>query len=463
MKRGMRLAALAVLLPSFALAADVWTTPYTGVKRLQRTLSGPALRIHALEVDLTAPGVSLTATATAQRKRTASSFAKLVGAQAAINGDFFSFTTYGTSGLAAGGGVKWADTSDNSSNGVLTFGPGGVELHAPSQVTAFDPATMKGAVGGHPRIVANAAVVANPSTLCTARHPRTAVGLSADKKKLWLVVVDGRSTASVGMTCAELGALLKGLGAVEALNLDGGGSSAMYVAGAGVVNAPSDGTERVTANHLGLFAQPVGAVGTLRGVVFVDPDLTARIPGATVKVNTGAVDVADAQGNWDFQLPPGTYTVTASAPGYTPASVTRTVTAGQTIYGSVGLKKAAGPVDFDGDGVADAADNCDQTPNPDQRNGDGDALGDACDLDDDNDGKADEDDNCPETVNPGQEDVDGNGLGDVCQPVAPPADAGTPAPMDAGTSVPERGCAAAPGPLVICLALWRARRRMSRA
>jgi exopolysaccharide biosynthesis protein len=47
------------------------------------------------------------------------------------------------------------------------------------------------------------------------------------------VVVDGRSTASVGMSCAELATLLKGLGAYNAANLDGGGSSAMYVAGQG--------------------------------------------------------------------------------------------------------------------------------------------------------------------------------------------------------------------------------------
>lgn len=452
-----------VSVSGLAWATDVWTTPYTGVRRLDRTLTNPNFKIHALEVDLTAPGVSLTSTTTAQRKRTPSAFAKLVGAQAAINGDFFSFTTYGTSGLAAGGGAKWADTNDGTGSGVLAFdqltGASRVELYPPAQAVVFDSAWMKGAVSGHPRVVAAGVAQPNPagSSLCL-RNPRTAVGLSLDKKKLWMVVVDGRQTSSVGMTCGELGTLLKGLGAYEALNFDGGGSSALYIAGAGVVNVPSDGSERTVANHLALFAKPVGAFGTLKGVVYVDPDLTARIPGATLKLSNGATDTADAQGNWDFLLAPGTYTVTASAPGYLSASQTRLVTAGTVVSGSVGLKKATVPVDFDGDGVPDDKDNCDQTVNPDQLDTDQDGLGDACDLDDDGDGVADEDDNCPLVANADQADADQNGIGDACQAST---DAGTTPELDAGAVIPEEdagtqeqparpddvrgGCAAVPG------------------
>ena len=180
--RMRRFLLLLLLVPTFAQAADVWTTPYTGVRRLQRTLSAPNMRIHALEVDLTAPGVSLTSTATAQRKRTPSAFAKLVGAQAAINGDFFSFSTYGTSGLAAGSGVKWGDTTDNTGSGVFAFdqvvGATRVELYPPAQVNAFDPVWMKGVVSGHPRIVGAGVLSATSGTLCTGRNPRTAIGIS---------------------------------------------------------------------------------------------------------------------------------------------------------------------------------------------------------------------------------------------------------------------------------------------
>lgn len=77
----------------------------------------------------------------------------------------------------------------------------------------------------------------------TARPPRTAIGRTADNK-LILFVCDGRQTHSDGATLTELAQLLKGIGCVDALNLDGGGSSAIVAAGK-VLNKPSDGTERV--------------------------------------------------------------------------------------------------------------------------------------------------------------------------------------------------------------------------
>ncbi|MGE0640595.1 MAG: phosphodiester glycosidase family protein [Thermoanaerobaculia bacterium] len=72
-----------------------------------------------------------------------------------------------------------------------------------------------------------------------ARHPRTAAAVRSDGTLLF-VVVDGRRPAeSVGMTLAELAGLLLELGASDAVNLDGGGSSTMIVRGE-TVNHPSD-------------------------------------------------------------------------------------------------------------------------------------------------------------------------------------------------------------------------------
>lgn len=74
-----------------------------------------------------------------------------------------------------------------------------------------------------------------------SRHPRTIIGTAADGT-IWLVVVDGRQPQlSLGMTLIELRELARRLGLVNALNLDGGGSSTMWVRGE-VVNSPSDAT-----------------------------------------------------------------------------------------------------------------------------------------------------------------------------------------------------------------------------
>jgi hypothetical protein len=71
-------------------------------------------------------------------------------------------------------------------------------------------------------------------------------------------------------------------------------------------------------------------------------------------------------------------------------------------------------IDSDGDGVADADDNCPNVANPDQADTDGDGTGDACEPDGDGDGVIDDNDNCLTVFNPLQEDADVDGLGDAC-------------------------------------------------
>lgn len=89
--------------------------------------------------------------------------------------------------------------------------------------------------------------------IAQGRSPRTAIGITADGSVL-LVVVDGRSFSSCGMTLNELASFLSNLGAVEALNFDGGGSSEMVIKGK-IVNKPSDGKERLISMGLGLFSK----------------------------------------------------------------------------------------------------------------------------------------------------------------------------------------------------------------
>jgi hypothetical protein len=84
-----------------------------------------------------------------------------------------------------------------------------------------------------------------------ARHPRTAVGVSADGARLLLFVIDGRQAGySAGATLVELAELLVAEGARTVYNLDGGGSTTMVLRGEGAVNRPSDGSERRPSDML---------------------------------------------------------------------------------------------------------------------------------------------------------------------------------------------------------------------
>ncbi len=98
------------------------------------------------------------------------------------------------------------------------------------------------AVGGGPVLVNRGRVqVTDEEELFTGiagMHPRTAVGYTA-KREIVFFVCDGRQEASAGLTLVQLAGLMQGLGCVEALNLDGGGSTTL-VAGGTVINRPSD-------------------------------------------------------------------------------------------------------------------------------------------------------------------------------------------------------------------------------
>jgi uncharacterized protein (TIGR03382 family) len=258
-----------------AHAADTWTDPHPGIRRLHRVTSSQ--NINVLVVDLCAPGVSIRATRSGERQRTVSSFGALVGAKAAVNGDFFSYTDYSTNGPAMSGGAAWGG-SDHGYVAPVQFGANRVALPGHEGTGGVEPWARE-VVSGHPTLLAgNTARDNNGDSLCTARHPRTVLGLSANKQKLFLAVVDGRATNRIGMTCDELGALLKGLGATDAVNLDGGGSSTMWVAGTGVVNRPSDGSQRVVANHLAILATGSGAATSCPNPTFAATFVGSEAP-----------------------------------------------------------------------------------------------------------------------------------------------------------------------------------------
>ena len=112
-------------------------------------------------------------------------------------------------------------------------------------------------VGGGPLLVEKGVVNVRSreesmaSDIAYGRAPRTGVGVKADGTVL-LMVADGRSQYSAGMSLKEFATYLKRFGAVSAVNLDGGGSSEMVLDGK-IMNRPSDGSERPVSIGLGIF------------------------------------------------------------------------------------------------------------------------------------------------------------------------------------------------------------------
>lgn len=110
------------------------------------------------------------------------------------------------------------------------------------------------AIGGSPRLLDGGHIdypADRQDAFTQGRQPRTAVGITA-RGEVLLVTADGRG-ASAGLTLLEAARLLAGLGALDAMNLDGGGSTT-FVTGGSVQNVPSGGSERAVAAALAVVA-----------------------------------------------------------------------------------------------------------------------------------------------------------------------------------------------------------------
>ncbi len=115
---------------------------------------------------------------------------------------------------------------------------------------------IKETSGGDVVILKRGEVIYEAHRFINARdgnNPRTMLGYNEDRSMMYWGLVDGRSGESAGCTYPEGAEVMKFFGCYDALNVDGGGSSGMYVKTLGVVNDPCDsGGERSVSN--GIFA-----------------------------------------------------------------------------------------------------------------------------------------------------------------------------------------------------------------
>lgn len=127
-------------------------------------------------------------------------------------------------------------------------------------------------IGGYPTIVREGSNYAlegftnenGTNRFAIDRHPRSAVGFNRDTTRMYLVVVDGRQSSSIGINLPDLADILIRLGAWRAMNFDGGGSSVLLMAD-GIANTPSDGKERAVRNSCAIYSSaPQGKLAILQ-------------------------------------------------------------------------------------------------------------------------------------------------------------------------------------------------------
>ncbi len=125
-------------------------------------------------------------------------------------------------------------------------------------------------IGGDVRILNNGVVTTEAIRWINtpgSQYPRSLTGISEDGNVVVMAAVDGGSTLSSGVSYYEAADLMAALGCYNALDLDGGGSTAMYTRHAGIVNRPRDGSERAIGNAL-YFAIDAPANNTLTSIAF---------------------------------------------------------------------------------------------------------------------------------------------------------------------------------------------------
>lgn len=186
------------------------------------------------------------------------------------------------------------------------------------------------AVGGREALVVAGVPQNHEGEPNNAAAPRTAVGFSRDGRRARLVTVDGRQRDSGGITLTALGRLMHRLGAHEALNLDGGGSSTLLAALSGetaltVENSPSDGRRRPVPNGL-VLTVPAGSgraagyrIEPVGGAARAFPGLTRTLSATPYDTRLGPVTARETAPGWS--LPGGggridsAGVLRASAPG----------------------------------------------------------------------------------------------------------------------------------------------------
>lgn len=209
---------------------------------------------HIVVVDLSKRNINLMVTPEEGLGTTTSRFLLNYDLQLAINGDGF-FEKDDPIGLAAYKGKVYSEASGGPTifilkNGEVKIGGNPPEKKIWYAISGSHILVRRG------RVNESIGTCAQQVAYCVALAPRTSIGISADNYMIIVLVEGPASEPRDALTLQELATLHIELGSVEAIAMDGGGSTTLVVdtgSGVEILNNPSDGSEREVANHLGIY------------------------------------------------------------------------------------------------------------------------------------------------------------------------------------------------------------------
>lgn len=192
---------------------------------------------------------------------TTSSFAKRNNALAAINGGFFnmdkggSVTYFETDNIIISRNrnpdLKWGITDSIINGAIVITNNFKIAIQPANSEQFYESSKQESAVlVTGPLLLLNSEIMELPNIkFINSQHPRTCLCIS--KKSIVFITIDGRKKEAEGMNLIEAQKFLLKIGCIDAINLDGGGSSTMWTKNKGVVNFPSDELgERPVSNAL---------------------------------------------------------------------------------------------------------------------------------------------------------------------------------------------------------------------
>jgi hypothetical protein len=251
-----------------------WKPIFEGVEACEGSTASPRLmQMRAVRVDLQQRGIDFLVTPSNGKQpldvnaRTTSDFLTEFKCQVAINGSFF--------GTLATQPNDPEDVNGLSISRGDVYSPAGTKYAAlligKDRKVSIAPAPVKprkayNALAGDTPLLTNGKYslpADDKQSITITPHPRSAAGISRDGRYLILMTIDGRQPGySEGATKPETADWLTRLGAWNAINLDGGGSSTLVIEGPDgkpvLLNHPCGppvGAQRRVANHLGVFAK----------------------------------------------------------------------------------------------------------------------------------------------------------------------------------------------------------------